>query len=158
MLKVARKKEESLIDLEGGKVKVQQIGTQISWNDQTVVLEKIENLQRSLHNEMAKISYKIRKIEDRKQEPSRGVDLNGQIICTAIRNQYTILRIAWKEKKRKEEEMMTIEEKRDLIEPEEEAMTVMRGGRTVNMMDSRRRKMKETEGTPSFNVLSQKNL
>jgi hypothetical protein len=80
-LKVARKKEESLIDLEVGKVKVRQIETQDSRNDQSIVLEKIENLQKSLHNEIAEMSYKIRKIEDRRQGPSRGVDLNGRIIC-----------------------------------------------------------------------------
>jgi hypothetical protein len=38
-------------------------------------LEKIENLQRNIQNKMAEILYKIRKIEDRKQKPSKRVDL-----------------------------------------------------------------------------------
>jgi hypothetical protein len=119
----ARKKEESFIDLKERKVKVRQIETQDSWNDQTVVLEKIENLQRSIQNEMAEISYKIRKIEDRKQELSRRVDLNGQIIVMAVKSQDTILEIVQKGKK---EKIMITKEKKDPTEPKEKVVNMMR--------------------------------
>jgi hypothetical protein len=52
---------------------------------------------------------------------------------------------------------MIIKEKKNSIEPEEKVLNMMKGERTVNMMDSKRKKMKETDGTSSFNVLSQKN-
>jgi hypothetical protein len=72
----------------------------------------------------------------------------------AVKSQDTILGIVQKER---EEKMMITEEKKDPTEPEEKVVNVMKGGRTVNIIDSKRKKMKETDGMPSFNVLSQKN-
>jgi hypothetical protein len=56
-----------------------------------------------------------------------------------VKSQDTILGIVQKE--RKEKRMIT-KEKKNPTEPEEKVVNMMKGGRTINMMDSKRKKMK----------------
>jgi hypothetical protein len=100
---------------------------------------------------MAEISYKIRKIEDRKQEPLRRVDLNGQIICYGCKKPRYYIRNC-SEREKREKNNYKREENSNRIR--KKGVNMMKGGRTVNVMDSKRKKMKETDGMLSFNVLS----
>jgi hypothetical protein len=68
---MARRKKESLIDIEKdkGRLKIQNIGSQNSRKNQNFILEKLEEL-----------STKIRKVDNANRE-RKGVDLKGRVIC-----------------------------------------------------------------------------
>jgi hypothetical protein len=53
--------------------------------------------------------------------------------------------------------MIITKEKKNPTEPEEKVVNVMKDERTVNIMYSKRKKMKGTDGMLGFNVLLQKN-
>jgi hypothetical protein len=70
-LQMARRKKESLIDIEKnkGRLKIQNIGSQDSRENQNFILEKLEEL-----------FTKIRKIDNANRE-RKGVDSKGRVIC-----------------------------------------------------------------------------
>jgi hypothetical protein len=78
------------------------------------------------------------------------------LFVIAIKSQNIILRIV-QEKKEEKRENNDLERKKNLIELERKITIEIKSKRTIYMINSRK-KMKETDGMLSFNVLLQKNL
>jgi hypothetical protein len=81
-LQMARKKEESLIDIakDKGKLKVRNIETQDSRRDQNLILDKLDDLRRDVKEEIEELSMKIRRVDNAKRG-RKGMDSQGRIIC-----------------------------------------------------------------------------
>jgi hypothetical protein len=127
-LQMARRKKESLIDIEKDKerLKIQNIGSQDSRKNQNLILEKLEEL-----------STKIRKI-DNANRGRKGVDLKGRVIYYGCGRPGHYIRSCSdrqkeskkRDKNRKEKKESTNNTWRKRIIPIE-----MRGGKISNIME-----------------------